>query len=430
MTAAATENQVPNTVKTEDPDADAKPELPAPDTAEVKTEVKTEEKSEVKTEEKSEGKTEAKPDIKTEVINVTNGAKAVTTEEKKEEVKVEPVEIDEGLRSKIMRQLEYYFGDKNLPTDRFMLREISLDLGWIPLSTMLNFKRLSAICNDKQKIAGAVHFGSSTLLEINADCNKLRRRADKPLPKLDENTKAAASARTAYVKGFPLNEFNIDQAEEFFSQFGKTAYIKLRKDAEGKFKGSVFVEFETLETCDKFCALPELKYKEEALQHQTRNSYFQGKNQKAREDKNKRRDEQLGVKEEDVVPENVEYEAGRVLKIEGLEGVETSREDMKDVFEGQGVTWVTFNKGDKTAHIRFDKSAGEALTAVLKEDKFTLSGKELKPVVIEGDEEKKYWTDAAAEKAAFYRSNKKRKAENNRGRRGGGGGFRGKRRRT
>ena len=40
-----------------------------------------------------------------------------------------------------MKQLEYYFGDRNLPQDRFMLREIELDNGWIPLDTMLNFKR-------------------------------------------------------------------------------------------------------------------------------------------------------------------------------------------------------------------------------------------------------------------------------------------------
>ena len=41
-----------------------------------------------------------------------------------------------------------------------------------------------------------------------------------------------------------------------------------------------------------------------------------------------------------------------MLKISGLVGVETTREEMKTVFEGQGVAWVTFNKGDPEAFIR------------------------------------------------------------------------------
>ena len=43
---------------------------------------------------------------------------------------------------------------------------------------------------------------------------------------------------------------------------------------------------------------------------------------------------------------------GKILKISGLEGLDTSREDMKTLFEGQGVSWVTFNKGDPEAFIR------------------------------------------------------------------------------
>ena len=43
--------------------------------------------------------------------------------------------------ARVVRQLEYYFGDRNLRKDRFMLREVTLDEGWISLETMLNFKR-------------------------------------------------------------------------------------------------------------------------------------------------------------------------------------------------------------------------------------------------------------------------------------------------
>ena len=48
--------------------------------------------------------------------------------------------------AKIVKQLEYYFGDRNLRQDRFMLREVTLDNGWISLDTMLNFKRWVENC--------------------------------------------------------------------------------------------------------------------------------------------------------------------------------------------------------------------------------------------------------------------------------------------
>merc|ERR1712224_642347 len=69
------------------------------------------------------------------------------------------------------------------------------------------------------------------------------------------------------------------------------------------------------------------------------------------------------------------YEKGLVLKIEGLEGIETSREDMKALFEGHNINWVNFNKGDAEAFIRFEGSAEEALDKVKVDEKFMLSGR-------------------------------------------------------
>ena len=38
------------------------------------------------------------------------------------------------LESKIIRQIEYYFGDHNLSRDRFLQEEIKKDEGWISLA--------------------------------------------------------------------------------------------------------------------------------------------------------------------------------------------------------------------------------------------------------------------------------------------------------
>ena len=46
---------------------------------------------------------------------------------------------------KVIRQVEYYFGDSNMQRDKFLQDEVAKDAeGWVPLTTMLkvNFKIL------------------------------------------------------------------------------------------------------------------------------------------------------------------------------------------------------------------------------------------------------------------------------------------------
>ena len=39
---------------------------------------------------------------------------------KLEVVSIEGVKVEEGVAKKVLKQLEYYFGDRNLPQDRYM----------------------------------------------------------------------------------------------------------------------------------------------------------------------------------------------------------------------------------------------------------------------------------------------------------------------
>ncbi|XP_063692566.1 lupus La protein homolog A-like [Bolinopsis microptera] len=374
-------------------------------------------------------KTEAETPVKTEADTESKNAGEVKKEEL-EPITTDNVVVESHVAAKVVKQLEYYFGDRNLPQDRFMLREVTLDNGWIPLDTMLNFKRLASICSDKPKIAKAIEDSGSELLVINEDKNKVRRNPDKPLPKNTDELKLANNLKTVYVKGLPL-DLTIDKAEELFSQFGKMSYVKLRKNADSEFKGSVFIEFVEQADADKMVATKELKFTPESdnLLIMSRNDYFKSKNQNVKQEKNVKREAQMGgteVKHE--VPEHVEYEKGKILKISELEGIETSREDMKTLFEGHGVSWVTFNKGDPEAYIRFEGSAQEALEKVRVDEKFILSGKESSPVVLDGTEEEEYWKKSAYEKAEFFnKKNRKRKFDGARGGRGRGRGGRGKR---
>ena len=52
------------------------------------------------------------------------------------------------LEGKIVRQVEHYFGDYNLPRDKFLKETIQSDDGWVSMEIMLKFQRLSTLSND------------------------------------------------------------------------------------------------------------------------------------------------------------------------------------------------------------------------------------------------------------------------------------------
>jgi len=343
------------------------------------------------------------------------------------------------LDSRVVKQLEYYFGDKNLPQDKFMLREISENDGWMNIETLLKFNRLAKIQPEASLIALAVSNSKSDLISVNEDNTKIRRNPDKPIPEVNDESKAKANAKMCYIKGVPMTA-TLDQAEEFFGKYGPLAWVKMRKDENSQFKGSCFVEFSNEADANKFCESKNVKFNEEATEELSimkRSDYFASKNQNKKDEKNKARAEQLGIpdKENGSTAEIVlePYENGRVVKITGLEGVETTREEMKELFKDQECNWVTYNKQDPMAYIRLGKDAKEALEAVMVEGKITLGEKQHEPVVIEGEEEVQYWKDAQQQKADFFNRRNNKRPAGGRGGRGGGrgrGSFRNKRQRT
>ena len=52
------------------------------------------------------------------------------------------------LEGKIVRQVEHYFGDYNLPRDKFLKETIKSDDGWVSMEIMLKFQRLSSLSDD------------------------------------------------------------------------------------------------------------------------------------------------------------------------------------------------------------------------------------------------------------------------------------------
>lgn len=425
---AATENDAPN-----DANVNLKSEVKS-ETTSSEIDKTSSDKTDCKEEmtlEKIETELSKTEPIQTESIKTdpqTESAKLnINTENTKEEHKIEIINtdgivLDTGISERIIKQLEYYFGDRNLRKDKFMLREIAIDQGWISLDTMLNFKRLAGICSDKAIIAKTVETSNSEIVVLHESKSKIRRNPEKPLPPNTEDEKLSSNMKTVYVKGLPPT-LTMDGADDFIAPYGKTSYIKLRRDADGKFKGSMFIEFERQEDCDKFLEIQDLKLSEtsEPLLIKSRNEYFKSKNIKQKNEKNEKREAQLGnaANSSETLPVlPLEYEKGRVIKIPALNGKETSREDIKDLFEGNNLDWVTYNKGDSEAFIRFAGEAQPILDKVKVDGKFVLSQMELEPVVLEGEEEEAYYKLAAEQKAEFFNRKKRKQHSDNRGGRG------------
>ncbi|KAE8688842.1 hypothetical protein F3Y22_tig00110954pilonHSYRG00112 [Hibiscus syriacus] len=75
------------------------------------------------------------------------------------------------LRVNIVKQIEYYFSDENLQHDHYLISLMD-DQGWVPISTIADFKRVKRMSTDVQFIMDALQ--SSSTVEAQGD--KIRRR--------------------------------------------------------------------------------------------------------------------------------------------------------------------------------------------------------------------------------------------------------------
>ena len=57
------------------------------------------------------------------------------------------MELTPKLANDILQQVEFYFGDANLPTDKFLLKTVRKDPdGWVDLSIIIGFARMKKLC--------------------------------------------------------------------------------------------------------------------------------------------------------------------------------------------------------------------------------------------------------------------------------------------
>ncbi|KAF0516109.1 La-domain-containing protein [Gigaspora margarita] len=144
----------------------------------------------------------------------------------------------------ILEQVEYYFGDENLPKDKFLMELCSKDpKGWVPLAIVRLFKKMQ-VYKDDALIVEALR-ESPEILEVDDSGMKIRRKS--PIrPPIPKHIISGPMWRTIFANGFDtINKPSNKSIEKLFKKYGNVVEVIPRKDKHKKFKGSYYIQFET-----------------------------------------------------------------------------------------------------------------------------------------------------------------------------------------
>lgn len=340
---------------------------------------------------------------------------------------VENVSADvSALEAKIIKQVEYYFGDFNLPRDKFLQGKLKLDDGWVTIETLLTFNRLKSLTTAENVVAEALKKSTSQLLEVSEDGKKIRRSAAKPVPESNKEHQQKLDELSVYVKGFPPTA-TIDELLEFFGQFGQCINVFMRRYPKThKFKGSVFATFATKEEADAFLAKEDVKFNELELTRSMKTDYVARKKQERQarlDEKAKKKaanNEAAGGGDAAEEPEAPEIVLGCILRVKGL-GEKTTWESLKQALAPYAaVAFVDYSRGQPEAVLRFvEEGSAQAVLAKLKAqgEGLKIDGNDVTAEALEGDDEVEYWKKLTAAK----RDKKNRFKGGQRGNKGGHG---------
>ncbi|KAI0195971.1 hypothetical protein F4808DRAFT_325794 [Astrocystis sublimbata] len=256
-------------VEVADPPAVEVPEDKAEDKTEILEEATATEASEVKAAEepanesttaengvtKDQAEAEVADDGKPSIFRPPPGMLRVSGPRREVKfVKSDPASLAESDDPhEIRKQVEFYFGDSNLPEDKFLWEKVGGEENKpVPLTMIANFSRMRRF-KPYEAVVKALKSSNFLVIEGAEGEETIRRKNA-----IDTDKRNKREERSIYAKGFgdesSSTQFDI---EAFFTQYGQFDSVRLRR-AEGLekvFKGSVFVEWSDKDIADKFMAL-------------------------------------------------------------------------------------------------------------------------------------------------------------------------------
>uniref|UniRef100_A0A1I8EQI0 La domain-containing protein n=1 Tax=Wuchereria bancrofti TaxID=6293 RepID=A0A1I8EQI0_WUCBA len=290
------------------------------------------------------------------------------------------------IQQKIIEQVEYYFGDINLPRDRFLQEEIKKDDGYF--------------------------FRSQNNRRVSEDGSKIRRSPEAPLPENSLEYWQVVKRRTVYIKGFG-RDTKLDDILNFVKQFGSVENVMMRREKSEKraFKGSVFVTYKNQEIAEAFVNSDTKQFNGNELLKMMQNDYWANKQKELKEKRLAARAAKQAKKKavEAETKKNLEivhFVKGLVLSVENIPKEDCDLAKVKDFFKQFGdVQYVVYEKGDEKAQIRFGGEengaavAWKVATEKGEDGKVMFGGNELKGAVLDGEEEEEYWNNFNKKKA-------------------------------
>ena len=134
----------------------------------------------------------------------------------------EPEPEEALLADDVRAQVEFYFGDANLPKDKFLKKQMAEDpdsQGWVELEVVASFKKMKALAADAGAVAAAL--AGSELLTVSDDGTRVRRTH--PLPKAD-----TSALRTVVAEGLPPSmDLSIEALQAKFGACGEVRMVQV-----------------------------------------------------------------------------------------------------------------------------------------------------------------------------------------------------------
>ncbi|GAQ77777.1 lupus La protein, partial [Klebsormidium nitens] len=378
--------------------------------------------------------------------------------------------LDEGVAAKVLKQIEFYFSESNLPRDNFLRTKVEEGDGYVDLELLCSFKRMrehlgiktadTPISKDLLNSIAELLRSKSTELEVDEAGTRVKRKNP-----ISEEAAKTFDARSIHATPFPWN-ISLEEVHDFFAGHAQVKSVRLRMKAGTKlFSGSVFVELATEDEA-KGLLDKDLEFQGAKIRVQPKLKWIEENREQFEADQQQRQARQKKEEAQEAEEEDIEYDKGLIVSFEikdltkteekagasdegdkagpsgaaggdgdeekfeeekeEEEGPRIQREDVSKAVEGLGVVkFIDYLRGNPGGFVRFESPDGAQATVKASEaadegglkladgDRYMAVFK-----LLEGDDEKGYWVR--------LRQGQRSYRESRGGGRGGRGGNRGR----